>query len=389
MLATHVPSAQNGILTLHKDRLTRLRAVMNDRDVDGVLLTSPESVEYATGHRSLNSQLFPAVALAAFITQNEAIVIVPAGEVGPASRLDETVTDVVTVGPAFLVHSDGNATQGAYSDLPSAVGAVLSGRDLQKVTVEADHDGSVGAKYGSMLVRPGLLPEVRAVKVPGELTLLKRAANISEVAIETAIQAIEPGVSEKDLAQIVARTMVENGGDPRFLVVATGVRAADSDAFPTDLLCREGDLVRFDVGCVYEGYWSDIARTAVIGEPTPKQRDVYQAMLTGVEAELATAQNGVPANDVFNAGIRAAEETGGVVPYRRHHLGHTIGLSIYEQPLITPHDERELQIGMTFCLETPYYERNWGGVIVEETGVVTDAGFELFTSIDRGLRVVS
>jgi Xaa-Pro aminopeptidase len=90
---------------------------------------------------------------------------------------------------------------------------------------------------------------------------------------------------------------------------------------------------------------------------------------------------------VFDAAVREVQERG-LTPYRRHHAGHAIGLSVYEQPVVGPGEPTELRPGMVFCLETPYYELGWGGMMVEDTGVVTDTGFELFTSINRSLRVV-
>lgn len=61
-------------------------------------------------------------------------------------------------------------------------------------------------------------------------------------------------------------------------------------------------------------------------------------------------------------------------------------MSVYERPVIGSSDAGVLAKGSTFCLETPYYEPGWGGMMVEETGLVTQDGFELFTRIERNLR---
>lgn len=188
--------------------------------------------------------------------------------------------------------------------------------------------------------------------------------------------------------QGVATAMVAGGGAPRFVVVATGARSALADAFPSPNVCRTGDLLRFDVGCQLGGYWSDIARTAVHGEPTPLQSHRYDALLAGLHRELKVAAPGVTAGDVFDAAVETVEDRG-LRPYRRHHAGHAIGLSIYEAPVVRAGEQMVLEPGMVFCLETPYYEPGWGGMMVEDTGVVTDRGFELFTSIDRSLRRVA
>jgi Xaa-Pro aminopeptidase len=84
----------------------------------------------------------------------------------------------------------------------------------------------------------------------------------------------------------------------------------------------------------------------------------------------------------------AAVECAGLRPYRRHHCGHAIGSEVYEPPIISPTADDELVPGMVFCVETPYYELGWGGMMVEDTIVVTDSGRDLLTTADRSLRVI-
>jgi Xaa-Pro aminopeptidase len=229
---------------------------------------------------------------------------------------------------------------------------------------------------------------VRAVKLPFEQQRLRKAAQLAEEGIAVALAIAAEGVTERDLAARVAATMAAGGGMPRFVVVTTGERSPLADAFPTDLAARPGDLIRFDIGCVYEGYWSDIARTAVVGEPTPRQSSTYRALLQGMLAEFDVVKPGATAGEVFAAAQSTVERLAGPNPYRRHHVGHAIGLSVYERPIIAEGNPTVLEPGMVFCLETPYYELGWGGMMVEDTGVVTDDGFELFTGMDRSLLVV-
>jgi Xaa-Pro aminopeptidase len=77
-----------------------------------------------------------------------------------------------------------------------------------------------------------------------------------------------------------------------------------------------------------------------------------------------------------------------VPTYRRQHCGHGIGLSIYEPPVIAPDVDAALEDGMTFCFETPYYELGWGGMMVEDTVVITEDGIEMLCSGRRDLLVV-
>jgi Xaa-Pro aminopeptidase len=141
------------------------------------------------------------------------------------------------------------------------------------------------------------------------------------------------------------------------------------------------------VGCLLDGYWSDIGRTAVVGSPTTLQSQRYDAILDGLDAQLAAARPGVSAASVFDLAV-ATTESAGLAPYRRHHCGHGIGLDVYEAPIVRPGEDVPLEEGMTFCFETPYYEIGWGGMMIEDALVVTADGVAPLTTLARGLTEV-
>ncbi|CAH1658407.1 hypothetical protein CHELA20_53388 [Hyphomicrobiales bacterium] len=229
---------------------------------------------------------------------------------------------------------------------------------------------------------------VRAVKLPGEIALLRAAARMTEAAIEAGMQAARVGVTDKEVAAVVAAAMSAGGGYPRNVTVVGGLDSAFADAFARERPLAPGDLLRFDVGCNYYGYKSDLARTAVMRESTPLQQTRYEALRLGLKAEVDTARAGVTAGEIFEAGLQGITEAG-FPSVRRHHLGHAIGMSVYEQPVITPGSTAVLQAGSTFCLETPYYEPGWGGMMCEDTVIVTETGFTLISSMDRSLRILT
>jgi Xaa-Pro aminopeptidase len=372
---------------LTQARLGRLRAELAAAPFDAVVLTAPEDVQYATGYRSVAGQLHRSHPMTALVSGDRVVLVAPASEAAPAVDAGIAADDIVPFGRFYFAGrgavaemSDRNADFAAA--LKEACGLVGNGR----VAVAGDLPVEIGGQDAADAA--AWMLGVRAVKLPGEQDLLRQAAQLAERGIEAALARAAAGVTERELATEVAAAMVEGGGTARFTVVTAGERSALGDAFPSDRALAPGDLLRFDVGCVYEGYWSDIARTAVVGEPTARQQAFYDALLAGVRAEFAQARPGVTAGAVFDAAVAEVERTGGPAPYRRHHAGHAIGLSVYEHPIVGPGRDTELAPGMVFCLETPYYELGWGGMMVEDTGVVTDEGFQLFTSIDRSLRVV-
>lgn len=373
-----------------RQRKDRLQALLAESDLDALVLTSPEAVDYATGYRSVFGSLHQGYPLAAVVTVDRAWLICPAGDVAAALDSGIAVDDLTVHGTFYFTGADRiGVPDTRHRSLAAAVADRLAA--LGKVRVGAEgwvaETSQVRGALSEVVDANAWMLSVRSVKLPAEQLLLRRAANIAEAAIDAALTVAEPGVDERTLARVVAETMIARGGDPRYIVVTTGQRSALGDAPPGMSRCRPGDLLRFDLGCQLDGYWSDIARTAVLVEPTPTQERRYAALLEGLAAEIELARSGVRARDMFARAVETVERHG-LTPYRRHHVGHAIGLSVYEHPVVGPGVDTRLETGGVFSLETPYYEFGWGGMMVEDTGVVTESGFELFTSLDRSLRVV-
>ncbi|MDH3398077.1 MAG: aminopeptidase P family protein, partial [Acidimicrobiia bacterium] len=107
----------------------------------------------------------------------------------------------------------------------------------------------------------------------------------------------------------------------------------------------------------------------------------------GEDAQLRIAAPGVLASTLFATAVESVEDAG-LRPYRRHHCGHGIGREVYEPPIVSPGTELPLQSGMVLCFETPFYEIGWGGMMVEDTVVITADGNQRLNHSDRSLRVV-
>lgn len=381
-------------------RTARLRDHLAQAPIDAVLALGVANVDYATGYRSVSGSVHGRAAIAALVGVDRTVLAGPVADAAAAFDAGIGEDEFFAHGRFYFESGDGRAAATALVDQhpthPDAIVAAVR------------HAGAAGLRIGldeaacSDALRERLrsqLPEVtwvdssawllrvRAHKLDAEVALLERSARLAEAGIVSALAVARTGVSESELARVVSRTMVDGGGQPRFVVVTSGPRSALADAEPTDRLLAAGDLLRFDVGCQVDGYWSDIGRTAVVGEPTARQAGHYAAILAGEQAQIEGAHPGVTAEELFALAVRITESSG-LAPYRRHHCGHGIGLDPYEAPIIGPGSDEVLEAGMTFCVETPYYEIGWGGMMVEDTFVVTDQGARCLTSLARGLTVI-
>ena len=139
---------------------------------------------------------------------------------------------------------------------------------------------------------------------------------------------------------------------------------------------RDGEVVLFDFGAVWNGYCSDFGRTVPCGEPPPEYEQVRRVLLEAQEAGRAAARPGVLARDV-NAACRAPIEAAGLGEGFRHRMGHAIGLDVHERPFLSIEDETPLEAGMTFTDEPSILLDGRFGVRVEDVIAVSEDGGRL------------
>ena len=227
----------------------------------------------------------------------------------------------------------------------------------------------------------------RATKLPEEIDLLARAAKIAESAIHDSLSVLQPGNTEWHLASLIAARMTEAGALPGFVVATSGPRSALADAYPSSRSIAQGDLIRLDIGCSVDGYWADTARTAVMGQPSNRIRDLLSVLRDGQIAAMSAIKPGISAEEVFRIAVEHIRSNG-IPDYERHHVGHGIGRECFEFPRLAPGTNTVLTSGMVLCVETPYYELGWGGMMTEDTIVVSDSIVQRLTTSSSELIVV-
>ncbi|MGH2452124.1 MAG: M24 family metallopeptidase [Candidatus Limnocylindria bacterium] len=390
---------------MNDHRRKRLRSQVAAARLDALIASSPANIQYATGIQSATQSVFPSVQLFAVIDAdgNVPAVVVPYGDVPSVLDESEAPWDVVCYGRLYFEPGERRDSrwnralriqeERAYDTFAQALAAALAGAKLDGARLGLDEARLTPERWRAVadaLPHAHLSPayeifrRVRRIKGPDEVERLERAARVAEDALAEAVATAREGVTEREMAGRYRAAVLSRGADPYLYVTTFGERAALADTYPTDRPLRAGDAMRFDVGCVVEGYVSDIARTAVLGEPPAKLEQTYAAMLAGEDALIAATRPGNTGQAIFDAGMEAARGSG-VAHYRRHHCGHGIGLEVYELPLIAPGHADALEPGMTFCLETPYYELGWGGAQVEDAVVVSEDGCRVLNRSSREL----
>jgi len=275
-----------------------------------------------------------------------------------------------------------------------------------------DSLASICDKYNSLLVesshityelysqlaanlKPHLAPttnvieKFRAVKDGQELDWLRQAAGIGDIVFTRICTEIQVGVSERYIANRIAYFLKEQGcsGESFATIAVAGENAALPHGQPGDRLLQNGDMLTMDFGGFYQGYAGDMTRTVVLGEASPRLRDIYHQVLEVQELGVAAIEAGGACREIDRQ-VRERLATFGLDKYFVHGTGHGVGLEIHEIPSLSTSSEAILEENMVVTVEPGVYIPGWGGIRIEDTVIVKNGGCEVITRSDKGLLII-
>jgi Xaa-Pro dipeptidase len=233
----------------------------------------------------------------------------------------------------------------------------------------------------------GILDFLRLRKSPRELELLRKALKVTEEALEAALERVHPGVTEGELRRFLLGYFEEAGAEgPSFDPnVSRGEHTATPHYFGTSGVVASGDVLRFDIGCRYEGYCADLGRTFFVGPPEEEQRRIYHAVRQALEAAQEVIRPGISAHKVDRAARKVLEDAG-YGNFFNHRLGHGLGMAVHEAPDVKEGNEQLLEEGMVFTVEPSVLLPGIFCVHLENTVAVTSDGCEVLNSLGLDLR---
>jgi len=216
-----------------------------------------------------------------------------------------------------------------------------------------------------------LVWSLRKVKDEEELRSMKKAANLTSLGMKRAHEIIKPGLSERELASEIEYAMRREGSDGVAFdtIIASGVRSAFPHGGCDDRKIAEGDMVVIDIGAKHRDYCADLTRTLIIGQPSPKQADLYNTVVSAQELALKQIKAAVRTSRV-DAAARDFISEKGYGQYFVHGLGHGVGLEIHEPPTLNPRSDEILEAANVVTVEPGIYIPGFGGVRIEDTVLV-------------------
>jgi Xaa-Pro aminopeptidase len=232
-----------------------------------------------------------------------------------------------------------------------------------------------------------MLAPLRQHKSLEEIEALARAAAQADRAMQAAVNACRPGVTEAQVAWAVEAAFRQDGAEAvNFTLIASGPNGAYPHHHSNERRLEKGDAIIIDIGATLDGYKSDITRMVHLGQPSAEFLKAYSAVLEANQRARAAVRPGVTAGEIDRI-ARSALETAGYGPYFTHRTGHGIGLEGHEPPWITAGDTAVLEEGMAFSIEPGVYLAGKFGVRIEDIVVVTQSGVRTLTGLDHALVV--
>lgn len=360
-------------------RLAKVQAEMRKRNVRMLVIEPGASMVYFTGLRWWRSE-------------RPTLALIPAeGEVGIVTPFFERPSVEETIGVPASIRT-WNENEDPFAVVRSYADDWKVGRG--KVGIEETArffvaDGVRNALKGKVVPGAPMVRACRMIKSPAELALMQAATNVTMAAYRDVFEAVEPGMSSRDVSNLMSERTRAYGGDVQFSMVLLN----DASAYPhgTDAPqeVKEGGIILMDCGCAVHDYESDVSRTFVLGEPTKKQREVWATVKRGQEMALEIAVVGTPAGDVDRAVRQYYESLGWGPRYQTpglsHRLGHGIGMEGHEPINLVESETMELQPGMCFSNEPGLYTFGEFGVRLEDCFVVTEDGPKLFSQLSPSI----
>ena len=334
--------------SIYSKRQQDLRKVLDERGLDGMLITNLTNVRYISG--------FTGSAASCLITPEGQYFITDGRYIEQSKAQVKGFERFIDMNSHLSQIKDNNLNPNGF-----------------KLAFEGDHMSY--ALYENMIsVFPNtkwenssmILEDLASVKDDHELECIRTAVEVTDKVYEEILHMLRPGFTEKQVANTMVSKYREYAeGEAYSPIVATGPNGALPHAIPTDREFENGDFIVIDAAAKYGGYHADMTRTPVIGEATEKHKEVYSIVKEAQQRGCDIAKAGVPCKEV-DAATREYISEMGYGEYYTHGTGHGLGLEIHTSPRFSPQSEQVLEVNNVMTIEPGIYLAGWGGVRIED-----------------------
>lgn len=356
-----------------KARIEKAQRLMAENKIDAIYLDGGTSMEYFTGVRWGNSERMMAAIIPA---KGEVKYVSPHFE-------EERARELITIGNDVRVWEEHESpyklVAGIFADLGIRTGRIGMEERVRFFLYDGIRQEAPHLQY---LSADPVTINCRMFKSPTELALMQKANDITIAAYRAAIPLLKEGMSPGDFSGIIAdahRKLGARGG----AFASFGAASAFPHGSSTPQKLQPGDVVLMDGGCSVHGYASDITRTVIFGEPTARQREIWNLEKEAQAAGFAAAKLGDPCENVDIAARKVITDAGFgpgyKVPGLPHRTGHGIGMDGHEWGNMVLGNKTPLQPGMCFSIEPTISIYGEFGIRLEDCAYMTAEGVRWFS----------
>lgn len=375
-------------LNTYADRLLRVQRRVQEQNLAGLVLTLPDTINWLTGYDTIG------------YLWSQALIITPGN---PEPKLVTRTTEGPGVDATSWLRNPRlydiarEDPIGVIVDEITAAGLSQErvGIDLQAFTIVPNAWEELVKRLPDVTWVDGslIVPNERLIKSEEELAYQKQAASMADIAIRAAFAALRPGVSETYIAGVASAALGEAGSEYAAIppMVVSGPRSALVHGMASRRSISIGDVVCIELaGCVNR-YHGIAMRSAVVGQPTTRQQDVWDCLAESQQAAISAASAGQPSKAPDEANLVVLNRLG-LAGNRCHRIGYSTGVAYppgwLEPMILVDGDPHILQEGMSFTIEPNITLPTEGfGFKLGETVACTAAGGVSMSTLGFDLHV--
>lgn len=356
--------------TAHAARRDRVRNVIRNAGVDGLLVTVEKNVKYLSGFTGDSTWML--------LTHDDALLI---SDFRYTTQLEEECPDV----ERFIRTSNLKLTEAAVQQVREREISSL-GFEGHAMTFEIYDSLREQLDSTELESVNWEIEQLRAVKDDFEIAETREAVRLAEKGFAFLKSILTHHSTELELAHELEHAVRRFGGDELAFhpIIAVGDRSALPHYRPGRCKIADSPILLVDWGAqTHSGYKSDLTRTVLTAAMTdPKFETIYRTVLEAQQLAIEQIAPGVSCQHVDSV-ARSHIQQAGFGEYFDHGLGHGIGLDIHELPRFSQSVDSQLEPGMIVTVEPGIYLSGYGGVRIEDDVLVTSDGCEVLSSVPK------
>jgi Xaa-Pro aminopeptidase len=234
----------------------------------------------------------------------------------------------------------------------------------------------------------GFIEKTRYSKTPEEVEKLRAAVSLADRAFPTFIDGISRGLNEFQIVAEVEYALKKMGAEDNFMLISTGQKEVFGMTPPMNRIAKPGDLVLTELTPQLDGWWCQICRTVVKGEPRDVQKRIFDIFMEAEEAGLALTRPGANINDVAKAENDVFRKYGYgdyITSQYTRVRGHGHGMHLDEAPTVNEGVDFVIEEGMVIVIHPNTYNPETGYMVMGDPVVVTRDGNSMLSTTERKL----